>query len=395
MYLALIFSAVILSSTNALDELCTNNRFTKAAGYYEHPTDCDKFIQCVWRTSRLEAVVKQCSFPTYWNTDLLTCASVDDTTCSKDRCKDYHDGKVFEGETNCRGYWQCEGGRSQPKCCSLGYRFIKDIGCVKTINDDEECKDSCMGIIYEPKNETMNETTTVCEKEAIPEMPGFYKQYQPGFGIMTLPCAPGTNFDQEECSCILSTVPVKKPECKPEVHLTFMNNETTNNGYFLDYQNVKVDNGSAFFSGEGSWLSIPRFNNIEHSKALVIQMTYETSKVSSLQYPQVILSNSGCGILPSVRISENEDAITFEVGTTRNLMASTSVQQPTEDIKTVELKFVNGVLIGSTNNDTSAVAAEGFLRNVQCTLNIGYDQNMAPFIGTIYDFKVYLCDPEA
>lgn len=391
---AIFLSFAILYTThaNSLDELCTTNKFTKEAGHYKHPTDCDKFVQCHWELNRLVADVRPCSFPTLWNTDLLTCGSVDVTTCNNDRCKSLPDGIFFGGHNNCRGFWECEGGRSQPKCCPLGQRFDKTDGCIDTINEDDECKDSCMGIVYESKNDTTN-NTKVCEKEAIPKLPGFYRFFQLGWGFRDLPCPPGTNFDQDACDCITATVPAKKAECKPEIHLTFTDNQTTSNGHFLDAENVMIKEGVAEFNGIDSRLSIPRFNNIEHSKSLVIRMTYNSTQEVS-QYPQVILSNSGCGILPSVRISENVDNVMFEVGTTRNFMVSTSVKQPSNGEKTVELKFANGVLMGSVNNETSAIAADGFLRNVHCTLNIGYDQKLTPFKGVINELSVYLCDPE-
>ncbi|XP_045183810.2 protein PIF-like [Mercenaria mercenaria] len=398
MYAAILTIIAMLYATNAqsLDELCTMNKWLRGASYFEHPTDCEKFVQCHRNAlGRLVAEEQQCSFPTYWKTELLTCVPVQEIMCANDKCAVLPDGSVRGGYRNCRGYWECQDGKSEPKCCPLGQKFDDDFGCVETKDEDDECKDTCMGIVYEPKNETLNETV-VCPKLAIAGEPGYYKQYEEGWGLRKFPCSPGTVFDQDMCECVRAAAPVEKAKCKPEVHLTFTNNQTVINGYFVENENVIVQNGVADFNGVNSRLNIPRFNNIEHSEAIVIRIKY-TSSQEKTGYPQAVLSNSGCGFLPSIIISEDEHAVTFGVGTTRNLLASTSVKQPKDILsteKTVELKFLNGVLMGSVNNVASAVPANGYLRNVQCTLNVGFAENMSHFKGKVDELSVFMCDPD-
>lgn len=387
-----------MSNARYVDQLCRGG----GRSYIKHPTDCEKFIQCHGTDNEIGDIIG-CPFPTYWSDEVLTCLLAENVKCDTDKCADLPDGSVREGDGNCRGYWECHNGKSMPKCCPLGQRFEKKHGCIDTDNKDDECKDNCLGIRYDTSNETANETK-VCDKSPIVNQPNYYLQIVTGMQF-TLRCPVGTVFNHDECNCVRAVEPVNKAECKREIYLPFNidHKDKSGNRYFIGNENVDVLNGEAHFNGSKRRLSIPFFNNMEHVDAIVIRINY-TSDSSIGEYPQVIMSNSGCGFLPSIVISENKNDVIFEIGTTKNRMSSISVPQPhsLKEEKTLEYKFLNENLVGSVNKVSSDVAVNGFLRNVQCDLSIGgipgqnVDQpaDMGYFKGSINELSVYLCNPE-
>lgn len=399
--LSLLFFAVgCLAKVQSMDYLC------KKGGpiYRAHPTDCEKFVQCHRDASNnLIGEIRSCPFSTYWSKDILTCLPVSQVKCRTDKCADKPDGTVRSGKGNCRGFWKCSKGISEPQCCPLGQRFDAVVGCNETGSGNETCKDTCLGVEYAHSNETANDTV-VCNKRPVVDEPSFYIEEATGIEYKRM-CSPGTVYDQEACSCGLAKQPMKRAPCKREIYLpfTFDHKDMSINPYFVDNENVDVHNGSAHFNGENSRLNIPFFNNMEHVDSIVIRIKYiSTSGKGS--YPQVIISNSGCGFLPSIVISENEKDVIFEIATTKSQSTSISVPQPqprsTE--KLVEYKFLNETFIGSVNANASGVAVNGFLKSVQCDLSIGglpgnvsgRLKEMANFLGKISEVSVYRCDPE-
>ena len=61
--------------------------------------------------------------------------------CFIDKCKNLADLTVFEARSNCRGYYECLGGKAVPKCCPLGYRYEVANGCVE--DKEKVCDDRC------------------------------------------------------------------------------------------------------------------------------------------------------------------------------------------------------------------------------------------------------------
>lgn len=381
-----------MSNARSVNQLCRS----VSRNYIKHPTDCEKFIQCHGTDNKIGDVLN-CPFPTYWSNEVLTCLSAENVACDMDKCADLPDGSFREGYGNCRGYWECHNGKSMAKCCPLGQRFEKKHGCIDTGNEDDECKDTCLGISYDMSNETANETE-VCNKSPIVNQPNYYLEVAAGMQF-TRPCPVGTVFNQDECNCVRATEPVNKAECKREIYLPFNTDhkDMSGNRYFIGNENVDVENGEAHFNSSNSRLSIPFFNNMEHVDAIVIRINY-TSDSRLGDFPQVIMSNSECGFLPSIVISENKKDVIFKIGTTKNRISSVAVPQPhsLQEEKTLEFKFLNENLIGSVNKISSDVAVNGFLRNVQCDLSIGGIQSdMSYFQGSVSELSVYMCNPDS
>ena len=89
--------------------------------------------------------------------------------------------------------------------------------------------------------------------------------------------------------------------------------DMSGNGFYVGNENVRVINGAAIFTGR-SRLIIPRFTNLEHSTTVVIKIKF-TSAGPAPTIARAIVSNSDCGNLPSIMISEDESNVYFGVGT--------------------------------------------------------------------------------
>ena len=114
-------------------------------------------------------------------------------------------------------------------------------------------------------------------------------------------------------------------ECEPEVYLPFDKdtNDKSGNSFYVGNENVRVVNGVAKFNGR-SRLIIPRFTNLEHSTTVVIKVKF-TSSASAPTVARALVSNSDCGNLPSIMISEDDDNIYFGVGTSSKAFEFTSI----------------------------------------------------------------------
>ena len=92
---------------------------------------------------------------------------------------------------------------------------------------------------------------------------------------------------------------------------------------YVANENVRVEDGVAKFDGR-SRLIIPRFTNLEHSTTVVIKVNFKSSATAPA-VARAIVSNSDCGNLPSIMISEDKDNIYFGVGTSSKAFEYTSI----------------------------------------------------------------------
>ena len=99
--------------------------------------------------------------------------------------------------------------------------------------------------------------------------------------------------------------------------------DKSGNKFFVRNENVFVENGVAKFTGK-SRLIIPRFTNIEHSTTVVIKIKF-TSGGTDPKVARAIVSNSDCGNVASILISEDDSYIYFGVGTSSKSFQLTSL----------------------------------------------------------------------
>ncbi|PVD34038.1 hypothetical protein C0Q70_05300 [Pomacea canaliculata] len=99
-------------------------------GYKAHWSACDLFVQCVIAADGSATVsIRQCPHGLHWDQVALTCNRPSLAACPQDMCRQ-PGYVVYPATSNCRGFWACEGGVSEGKCCPPGYAFSMDGECV-------------------------------------------------------------------------------------------------------------------------------------------------------------------------------------------------------------------------------------------------------------------------
>lgn len=99
---------------------------------------------------------------------------------------------------NCRAFWKCILGKSYGMCCPEGKRYKPYVGCIT----DPSCTDPCP---------PMSAGLGSCDSRPIFGVPEKFEQYVPGHGWISMPCAPGTQYNPSECGCT-TNVPVQQTD---------------------------------------------------------------------------------------------------------------------------------------------------------------------------------------
>ncbi|XP_052817734.1 protein PIF-like isoform X1 [Mya arenaria] len=353
---------------------CDHETLTVRAGFREHPTYCSKFIQCLLnKDGQLVSIVRDCGYGTYWNQTFLTCTLATRTVCKHDLCYQQPDGKRRKGHGNCRGFYECQGSSSVPRCCPLGqYLHSSQLVCVNNTADitcNHRCLDTMLythssepfkvGGTLNPLSKSQGKTMlsdwqvnsginqqtpvdipldrnvnakTICDKTGIPENPLMYKQTLYGEGwVVKGRCPNGTIFVQAVCNCVslLDQTNIPNPNggvlimtqitmCRPKIYLPFTLDERdrSSNAYEIINHNVTVRNGKAIFDGKENYIMIPIFSSLDITNSLVIKVIYSSDheSIPSNRF-RTIFSNDGCNEAPNVYMYENWQHIIGGVGT--------------------------------------------------------------------------------
>ncbi|KAL5006098.1 hypothetical protein ScPMuIL_017256 [Solemya velum] len=365
---------------------CDNCRIVNGVGYTSHPDDCDKYIQCYFGEGRkVKSVVRQCGFATLWDQSKLTCAHYTDVTCTKDPCQ-YPFVHTRPYDIANSAYWECVYGKSVPRCCHRSI-YSEHSGCGehKTFGVD-----SCPPVHpYVNCNLKEHEDSTR------------YQLYQEGWGWRSMPCAPGTRFSLEKCACAVTTN-VNPPECKPELYVSFDGDTRDHSGKHVYVRNVGVivdrnagRNGAGFFDGN-SYLSIPRFSNIDVESYLKIQFIYKETNDSHL--PMALITNADCGSQGTIGVGQDFHTVFFGLRDSVGDLVKTSVEKKTTDWKEVEFIHDGKVLEGRVDRLSQQVRANGRFQTDACALKVGYwgehqESNFQSFIGYIDELYVWQCKP--
>lgn len=432
MTLFVILVMAYLQITRAAEDfnyLCNSRSLIAGAGYNSHPRECDKYIQCHWDVNgNYVAEVRQCAFGTHWSIAFHTCLRSTETSCVVDPCATKPDGSRREGIGNCRGFWECSGGKSVSKCCAQGRFYSQANGCMNNtavIN----CTDRCFDDFSRRENQM---TATVsefvipqdCDKRVIPGDPTKYEQHVAGYlWKIVRPCSLGTQFVQSACNCVqlalygqhsnlyqvvttqsplvqpfIKSIRALTPReiCQPSIHLPFSVDHTdeSGNNVAIGNENVIVENAAARFNGINSRLIIGEFPNLEPTSTLVVKIRYTPDYKNTFDLvPHALISNDNCHFKPSIILADTPQSVEASVGTWAQSLASVdlSIVQPAE--REMTYKFTNSELSLRIGNTTSSLPVSGHLRNIRCPLHIGYADSMRPFKGVIHEVSVYVCDP--
>ncbi|XP_063436804.1 uncharacterized protein LOC134718240 [Mytilus trossulus] len=188
----------MLPSTEKLvpDKYCPNCMKDVNYGYKPYPGDCTKYYD-VRPDENGGAIqdVKKCPFGTFWDSTYLTCQYTWMVNCVYDPCRSYSSGTLAMPGV-CSGYWTCSNFRGNATCCSRpNQRYVQGVGCLEDFSCTTPCPDDDSNRIQVPQQ---------CYR--YPYQPDQSKYYEENHGFnITRSCAPGTWFDQNTCSCSITS----------------------------------------------------------------------------------------------------------------------------------------------------------------------------------------------
>ncbi|GFO22499.1 collagen alpha-5(vi) chain [Plakobranchus ocellatus] len=121
--------------------LCAPSRYQQdGMDVVAHPTDCDKYVQCYWNPdTRMDlAILRTCPMGLHWLQSRRQCVPPREASCNTDICQE--DCDPYKAEGVCGAYWECEGRRSEFKCCRPMFSFKEGKGCVLDPTCTAECQ---------------------------------------------------------------------------------------------------------------------------------------------------------------------------------------------------------------------------------------------------------------
>lgn len=350
-------------------------------GYKAHWGHCDLFLQCQFLPDGTVTVnIQQCPHGLHWSQALLTCTTPAQAGCIMDPCR--QPGVVtYPATNNCRGFWQCQSGRSEGKCCPPGHSFSGGVGCVP----DTQCQDTCGISPFVP---------SACDKRVVPQMSLSFEQYVPGAGWKLMYCAPGTAYNHSDCDCTDLKDESKIPDtCRPELYLPFKDDikDESGNNNFVQNEGVKVVNGAGYFDGR-SLLRVPRFANADYGDYVLIRLRYKQDTGAGGR--QALVANGDCLKPSSLYMVAGPHSVSFGAQTTSGKNASVVVPSMTGGWKEAVMYVDGHTLSGSINTFSMQTLFTGSLATSKCALQIGRGTNFHHFKGFMDDITVYLCRPK-
>ncbi|XP_052770035.1 uncharacterized protein LOC128209836 [Mya arenaria] len=220
-----------------------------------------------------------------------------------------------------------------------------------------------------------------------------YEEWVKGKGWILRRCPHGFLYKPKDCDCTSRVV--LQRNCKPDLFLSFENGVNDQSPIVNEIQskNVEVIDGKAIFKAErGSQLIIPRYKNFCIS-SLTINVKY-FSEHKRLPQTQAIISNSDCGIAPSIVLSEDSAYIYFTVATDMGERILAVHQPSYTNDKDIVLTYHNGILSGTVNDLKKTLEINGSgINQVLCALHVGsaHEDRGLNFTGEIDELSLYLC----
>ncbi|XP_052766572.1 protein PIF-like [Mya arenaria] len=372
---------------------CTQKNAIGVMGFLD---DCSKYVYCAIDTKGVvHGAVRPCAFGMNWNLDILSCVLPSNSTCvtTKDICNEKSDGIRRPGVGNCRGYLECKNGESVALCCPIDYYFNGMTDNCESNNGDHECNDKCFKEITKTVEDKTTAPSSCYNKRPMTGVLNVYEESVKGKGWIQRRCPNGLLYQQKDCDCTLRVVVQRK--CEPDLFLSFENGVNGQSPVvnYIKSKNVKVIDGKAIFKAEkGSQLVIQRYKNFCMT-SLTINLKY-FSDHKRLPQSQAIISNSDCGIAPSIVLTEDSAYVYFTVATELG-ERTLAVHQPSHtNDKNLELTYHNGILSGTVNKLKKTLKINGSgINKIPCALHVGSAQGYSGlnFTGVIDELSLSLC----
>ncbi|KAK3609006.1 hypothetical protein CHS0354_019819 [Potamilus streckersoni] len=373
-------------------DLCWKSRFVDGVGYNADPESCTEFIQCFYDGGNIKMERARCPFRTFWDERLLICRPSSQRSCWRDPCFDFT-VQNYDHKGNCRAYWTCESGLSQPKCCPEGFSFTSGQGCV----NNPACLDECQ----ESGELTFNAPFLSCRMTPLETNARFYFEKIPGLGMMIRSCPRGSRFNPQLCTCDMSADP-QQNLCRPELILDFQDDLTDKSGNNLaaTQQNVMIELGAGRFNGN-SKMTLWRFSGGSFGSTIAIQMKFKTNSSEASDDPMHLISNCCCNNNPgpSLDIAIMPDN---GGGTALFLAASEKSGEVFIDVPYKngpggwnEIKYIydGHELTGTVNGVKVTKKMTGEIEGRPTALQLGSCDVSGAFSGLIDDVRLYLCAP--
>ncbi|XP_071100029.1 uncharacterized protein [Haliotis cracherodii] len=235
--------AAVLDSVHGQLALCQEAPLVANIGYRYSTSECGHYLQCHTRPASegtgTIVVYRTCQHGYYWNQDLKECRPNRQITCPIEKCSTVN-ARHFKMEgSSCRAHWTCSGFRSTAECCSPGFRYVPEQGCI----GDLTCLDPCPGTCG---------LSEICRSVPDWTRSEYYFHYELERGTWNRyerKCPLGNVFDVLECGC---TKPVRQ-DCTAEFRINFSFNATDDFRRAVS-SNVDIRQGTAQFRNGSSYV---------------------------------------------------------------------------------------------------------------------------------------------
>lgn len=361
--------------------ICHQCHYVSDVCFLSEAEICNRFVECHRNGDQVRAFEKECAIGNFWNPETLACQKSVYVNCSSDPCKNPAvKSHPFLGR--CRYFWKCDRRTSEFKFCSQNYRYD---GIADTCVPDFSCKDE------DPPMDVVQ--PTVPGKCLWTAVDGTLTSFTDGFS--TQKCAPGTRFDEEQCTCITSNITPEGEVCNPDTLIdfegdeleAFMDKSGHRNG--IGRENVRLKDGTGFFYGVGK-LSFWRYSNVELGPLLGIQIRFFPYGYS--KNPMGLVSNcngSPIGATVDIRLDTKTKQAIFKLST--NKQRNNEIALPYEPFKwnTATYVYAGDTFTASINDKKETIPVEGSIPNRHPAIQIGGCNRQDGFRGYADDVKVY------
>lgn len=357
-------------------------------GYLRHPSACDRYIQCYPEPAgTLVAVTRQCPVGMYWDERIGMCDKATSVVCPTEMCRS-PSVRDYQMAGNCRSFWRCQDGRSEPACCDRGHAYFPGRGCAPCSRCTDACPEKCL-------------TKRICNKRPDWESPSAYQLDMGLLGWMTTYCDDGSTFDVTSCSC--SSTPFSLSFCRsPILRLAFDGTDAQHDG--IQTQNLLRLSGSAVFSGNSSLTALFSPGQ-DASRSSERQLSLRLRYKESLPFSQeaALLRSSPCGSGDMLFVYADQTTMNVKVFTPDGQVAQTTLL--TEGFEAAVWKSLELTYSPSTS-ELAVSASSGFLKYSastrvpvrvslsECGWTFGHPKdntNLSPFEGRMDDIQINSC----
>lgn len=234
-----------------------------------------------------------------------------------------------------------------------------------------------------------------CNLRPDKDNPNLYIQLIPGFGPVSRPCAPGSTFKRNICSCARKTdSKIYQKECTPSAYYNFNKDLLDHSGHKVSAGFLRVwltKNGTAKFT-EQSRINIWRFAGVDYGTKLYIAFRF--LKYSQGPKNQVLITNCNGhrGQGPSVSVFSVGDKLVMTIKTQSSSTGRLAFTMKT-GFQDVIMRYDGHHLTGIVNGVAQSTKLSGRIDRRQAGLLIG-DCDSSSFHGEIDYFAIYTCLPD-